>query len=62
MREFVRGRGNAGEQAIESFISAGYRKEQVMELLIGIALKTIGNHLDHISPVPVDPAFAAASK
>jgi hypothetical protein len=34
----------------------------VMELLLGIALKTISNYLDHLSPVPVDRAFAAESK
>jgi hypothetical protein len=33
-----------------------------MELLFGIALKTIRNYLDHLSPVPVDRAFAVASK
>jgi hypothetical protein len=33
-----------------------------MELLLGIALKTISNYLDHISPAPVDAAFAAESK
>ena len=25
-----------------------------MELLLGIALKTISNYLDHISPTPLD--------
>ena len=30
-----------------------------MELLVGIALKTIGNYLEHFSPVPLDQGFAA---
>jgi hypothetical protein len=30
-----------------------------MELLLGVALKTISNYLDHISPTPLDEAFAA---
>jgi hypothetical protein len=50
--------GNGGQK----FLAAGYKKDQVMELLLGIALKTISNYLDHISPTPVDPAFAAESK
>jgi hypothetical protein len=33
-----------------------------MELLLGIALKTISNYLDHISPTPLDPALAGESK
>ena len=32
-----------------------------MELLIGIALKTASNHLDHLSPVPADQPFATES-
>ena len=62
VKELVRGRGYARQETIQNFIAAGYRKEQVMELLVGIALKTISNYLDHLSPVPVDRAFAVASK
>ena len=62
VKELVRERGRAKDQTIQTFIAAGYKKEQVMELLLGIALKTISNYLDHISPAPVDQAFAAESK
>lgn len=62
VKELVRERGYAKEQTIQNFIAAGYRKEQAMELLLGIALKTISNYLDHISPVPIDQAFASESK
>jgi hypothetical protein len=33
-----------------------------MELLLGVALKTISNYLDHISPATTDQVFAAESK
>ena len=62
VKELVRERGYARERTIQNFIAAGYRKEQVMELLLGIALKTISNYLDHISPAPLDQAFAAEGK
>jgi uncharacterized peroxidase-related enzyme len=58
-REIVRERGFAKRETIEAFLSAGYRKEQMMELLLGVALKTISNYLDHISPTPLDRAFQA---
>lgn len=58
-REIVQERGFVKQETIEAFVSAGYRKEQVMELLLGVALKTISNYLDHISPTPLDPAFEA---
>lgn len=62
VKELVRERGYARDETIQNFLAAGYKKEQVMELLLGIALKTISNYLDHISPAPVDEAFAAESK
>lgn len=62
VRELVRERGHAKEKTIEKFLAAGYKKEQVMELLLGIALKTISNYLDHISPTPLDHVLAGESR
>jgi hypothetical protein len=42
---------------MDKFLAAGYRKDQVLEVLIGVALKTMSNYLDHISPTELDPAF-----
>lgn len=58
-REIVRKRGFLEQETVEAFLSAGYRKDQVMEVLLGVALKTISNYLDHISPTPLDQAFEA---
>ena len=62
VKELVRERGYAKEEAIQNFIAAGYKKEQVMELLLGIAIKIMSNYLDHISPTPIDREFAAESE
>ncbi len=58
-REIVQKRGHADRETVAAFLAAGYRTEQVMELLLGVALKTISNYLDHLSPTTIDPAFAA---
>ena len=58
-REIVRERGFVKQETVEAFLSAGYRKEHVMEVLLGVALKTISNYLDHISPTPLDQVFEA---
>jgi len=60
-KETVSERGYVRAQTIENFIAAGYRKEQVLEILIGVALKTISNYLDHISPSELDQAFRSES-
>jgi len=62
VRELVRERGYAKVKTIQKFISAGYKKEQVMEILLGIALKTISNYLDHIPPTPLDHGSRGESK
>lgn len=59
VREIVRERGHVSQQTIEKFLAAGYRREQVMEVLLGVALKTISNYLDHISATTIDAAFSA---
>jgi uncharacterized peroxidase-related enzyme len=62
VKELVHERGQAKDAAIQNFIAAGYKKEQVMELLLGIALKTVSNYLNHISPALLDRAFVAESR
>lgn len=56
-REIVSKRGYVGAQTIQNFLAAGYRKDQILEVLIGVALKTMSNYLDHISPTELDQAF-----
>lgn len=62
VREIVRERGFASPTTVDAFLEAGYRRPQVMELLLGVALKTVSNYLDHLSPTTIDQAFAAESR
>ena len=56
-REMVAKRGHVAAQTIENFLAAGYCKDQTPEVLVGVALKTISNYTDHISPNELDHAF-----
>jgi len=56
-KEIVAERGHPRSGTVEAFLDAGYKKEQVLEILIGVALKTMSNYTHHISPVDIDPAF-----
>ena len=62
VREIVRERGFASPGTVDAFLAAGYQKPQVMELLLGVALKTVSNYLDHLSPATIDQAFAAEAR
>jgi uncharacterized peroxidase-related enzyme len=55
----VAGRGRVAAATIRAFLDSGYRPDQIGEVLVGIALKTLSNYTHHVSPVEVDPAFAA---
>jgi len=43
----VQARGWVNE--IESFMAAGYGKQQVLEVILGIAVKVIHNYTNHIA-------------
>ena len=58
-RELVQSRGHVATATIQSFLNAGYRNDQIGEVLIGVALKTISNYTHHLSPVEIDSAFKA---
>ncbi|MEW4530068.1 carboxymuconolactone decarboxylase family protein [Maioricimonas sp. JC845] len=59
VREIVRERGHVSEETVAAFTEAGYTPPQLLELLVAVAMKTITNYLDHITPVEVEDAFAA---
>ncbi|MEM8985489.1 MAG: carboxymuconolactone decarboxylase family protein [Pseudomonadota bacterium] len=54
----VQKRGWASEEDIDAFVSAGYGKGAILEVITGVALKTISNYTNHIAETPVDDAFA----
>ena len=58
-REIVNQRGHVSDATLNAFLSAGYSAPQAAEVLIGVALKTVSNYLDHFNPAPIDAAFAA---
>ena len=58
-REFVLERGRVAPATIQSFLDAGYHNEQIGEVLIGVAMKTLSNYTHHISPVEIDAPFVA---
>lgn len=53
----VEKQGWASDEDVEAFLSAGYTKAQLMEVIVGIATKTLSNYLNHLSHTPVDKAF-----
>jgi len=51
-------RGHPAESDVAAFRRAGFTDEQVLELLLAIAVKTISNWANHLFETPVDDIFA----
>ncbi|RMH11524.1 MAG: carboxymuconolactone decarboxylase family protein [Gemmatimonadetes bacterium] len=56
----VETRGWPDEAAIEAFLSAGYSPSQVLEVVLGVGMKTLSNYTNHIAHTPIDAAFQGA--
>ena len=52
-------KGALGPSEIRPFLNAGFQPAQILELLIGIAGKTMTNFASKTARIPLDDAFAA---
>lgn len=58
-RTVVRERGWAGGQPLEAFLSAGWTKRQALEVVLGVAMKTLSNYANHLTGTKTNEQFAA---
>lgn len=54
-RAVVERRGLVTDAEIQHFLAAGYAREQVLDVLLGVAMKTLSNYTNHIVRTPLDP-------
>jgi uncharacterized peroxidase-related enzyme len=57
VKELVNNRGFISDHVRTAFIEAGYEESVILEILVGVAMKTMANYLDHIFPIPIDKAY-----
>ncbi|GAB1234916.1 carboxymuconolactone decarboxylase family protein [Ferrigenium sp. UT5] len=59
VRAVVRERGwVADSPELKAFFAAGYTRQQALEVVLGVAMKTISNYTNHLTDTPLDAAFA----
>ncbi len=56
-QRMVEARGWVDDSEIEEFIAAGYTQQQVLEIILGIAIKIMHNYTNHIAKTPLDKPF-----
>ena len=58
-RIVVEQRGFLAEADVATFLEAGYTKAQVIEVLLGVGMKTFNNYVDHLAHTPLNDQFKA---
>jgi uncharacterized peroxidase-related enzyme len=53
----VKKSGRLDRSDVDAFLAAGYSPAQLLEIIVGIALKTISNYTNHLADTPLDTAF-----
>ncbi len=58
-RQVVEQRGTVADADVAAFLDAGYTRAQVVEVLLGVGMKTFNNYVDHIAHTPLNDQFKA---
>ena len=55
--QMFRQRGNVSDDRMKAFFDAGYGHRAVLDVILGMAQKTISNYVNHVAQTPVDDVF-----
>jgi len=58
-KAMVEARGYVQQDGIDAFLEAGYTKQNVLEVVLGVGVKTLSNYTNHFVETEVDEAFSA---
>ena len=53
----VRQRGILSDSEVLRFLEAGYKNQQLLEIVLGISQKVMSNYTSHLTNIPVDEPF-----
>lgn len=56
-RAVVQQRGVVSPLEVRAFLAAGYTKRHLLEVIVGVAFKTLSNFTNHVAATPVDAPF-----
>jgi uncharacterized peroxidase-related enzyme len=58
-QQVVSQRGWVSEADTQDFIDAGFTRAQILDVVLGVGLKTLSNYANHIMQTGLDEAFAS---
>ncbi|MEM9032180.1 MAG: carboxymuconolactone decarboxylase family protein [Pseudomonadota bacterium] len=50
----LRSRGNVTQAETEAFLAAGFTRQQILEVVLGLAQKVMSNYTNHVAETPID--------
>ncbi|MBL4801127.1 MAG: carboxymuconolactone decarboxylase family protein [Emcibacter sp.] len=57
--KMLRQRGQVGEADVTEFLEAGYTRQNILEVILGLSQKVMSNYVNHVAETPVDVRFQA---
>lgn len=58
----TRNRGVISDAELETFFNAGFTKQQLLEIVVGLSQKVMSNYTNHLADTPVDEPFKKFAK
>jgi uncharacterized peroxidase-related enzyme len=58
-RKMITTRGNPSREDIDIFLAAGFAEQQVLEIVLAIAVKILSNYANHLFNTPIDEMFSS---
>lgn len=50
-------RGRLEDEDIDVFLAAGFKESNVLDVMLGVAMKTLSNYTNHLAETPLDEKF-----
>lgn len=54
----VQNRGHVNDAGVQAFLDAGYTRQNVLEVVLGVATKVMSNYTNHLTGTPLDGFMA----
>lgn len=58
-QQVVNKRGHLSNEDVDNFLSAGFSKQQIMEVILVVTIKTLSNYINHLTQPEVNPEVLA---
>ncbi len=59
--QMVRKHGVLEDHDVQAFLDAGYTNRNMLEVILGVAMKTMSNYTNHLADTPLDTPFKSAA-